>query len=63
MVPGVNLHGENEVLGLWLAENECARFWLSALKALRHRGMGDIFIPRMDGLKPALQMLRAPLHH
>jgi putative transposase len=50
VVLGVNLRGEKEVLGLWLAENEGARFWLSVLTELRHRGVSDIFIACMDGL-------------
>ena len=51
MVLGVNLRGEKEVLGLWLAENEGAKFWLSVLTELRHRGVQDIYIASMDGLK------------
>ena len=50
VVLGVNLRGEKEVLGLWLAEKEGARFWLSVLTELRHRGVRDIFIACMDGL-------------
>ena len=51
VVLGVNLRGEKEVLGLWLAENEGAKFWLSVLTELRHRGVQDIYIASMDGLK------------
>jgi putative transposase len=51
VVLGVNLRGEKEVLGLWLAENEGAKFWLSVLTELKHRGMQDIYIACMDGLK------------
>lgn len=47
----VNLRGEKEVLGLWLAESEGAKFWLGVLTELRHRGVQDIFIACMDGLK------------
>jgi putative transposase len=47
----VNLRGEKEVLGLWLAENEGAKFWLGVLNELRNRGVQDIFIACMDGLK------------
>src|SRR5690606_10951987 len=43
--------GEKEVLGLWLAENEGAKFWLAVLTELRQRGAQDIFIASMDGLK------------
>jgi len=51
VVLGVNLRGEKEVLGLWLNENEGAKFWLSVLTELRHRGVQDIYIASMDGLK------------
>jgi len=51
VVLGVNLRGEKEVLGLWLAENEGAKFWLAVLTELRHRGVQDIYIASMDGLK------------
>jgi transposase-like protein len=51
VVLGVNLRGEKEVLGLWIAENEGAKFWLSVLTELRHRGVQDVFIACMDGLK------------
>lgn len=50
IVLGVNLRGEKEVLGLWLAETEGAKFWLAVLTELRHRGARDIFIACMDGL-------------
>jgi len=51
VVLGVNLRGEKEVLGLWIAENEGAKFWLSVLTELRHRGVQDVFVACMDGLK------------
>lgn len=51
VVLGVNLKGEKEVLGLWLAENEGAKFWLSVLTELKQRGVQDIYIACMDGLK------------
>jgi transposase-like protein len=47
---GINLEGEKEVLGLWLAENEGAKFWLSVLTELKTRGVQDIFIACVDGL-------------
>ena len=46
-----SLRGEKEVLGLWMAENEGARFWLAVLTELRQRGVQDIHITCMDGLK------------
>ena len=50
VVMAVNLEGEKEVLGIWLAENEGAKFWLSCLTELRQRGVEDIYIACMDGL-------------
>ena len=50
VVLGVNLRGEKEVLGLWLAEQEGAKFWLSVLTELRQRGVQDIDVASMDGL-------------
>ena len=48
---GVNLEGKKETLGLWSAENEGAKFWLSVLTELQNRGVKDIFIACVDGLK------------
>lgn len=47
---GVNLDGHKELLGLWLAETEGAKFWLSVLTELHTRGLKDIFIAAVDGL-------------
>jgi putative transposase len=47
---GVNLDGHKEVLGLWIAENEGAKFWLSVLTDLQNRGVKDILIACVDGL-------------
>jgi len=47
---GINLNGEKEVLGLWLQENEGAKFWLSVLTELKTRGVQDMFIACVDGL-------------
>jgi putative transposase len=48
---GVNLEGTKEVLGLWTSASEGAKFWLSILTELRNRGVRDIFIACVDGLK------------
>jgi len=48
---GVNLEGQKELLGLWLAETEGAKFWLSILTELQTRGVKDIFIACVDGLR------------
>lgn len=47
---GVNLQGKKELLGLWLAETEGAKFWLSCLTDLKNRGLDDMFIVCVDGL-------------
>lgn len=48
---GVNMEGHKELLGMWIAENEGARFWLSVLTELKNRGVHDILIACVDGLK------------
>lgn len=48
---GVNMEGHKELLGLWLSENEGAKFWLSVLTELQNRGVKDILIACVDGLK------------
>lgn len=48
---GVTLEGQKELLGLWISENEGAKFWLSVLTELQNRGVRDILIACVDGLK------------
>ena len=48
---GINMEGQKELLGLWLAETEGAKFWLSVLTELKNRGLEDILIACVDGLK------------
>jgi putative transposase len=48
---GVTIEGMKEVLGMWTAENEGAKFWLHVVTELRNRGVKDIFIACVDGLK------------
>ena len=48
---GVTPEGEREVLGLWIAATEVAKFWLSIMNNLRNRGVEDILIAVVDGLK------------
>ena len=48
---GINLEGHKELMGLWIAENEGAKFWLSVLTELQQRGVEDILIACVDGLK------------
>jgi len=48
---GVNLDGKKELLGMWIEQTEGAKFWLRVLTELNNRGMKDIFIACVDGLK------------
>jgi putative transposase len=48
---GVNMTGNKEVLGLWIAQTEGAKFWLQVVTELKTRGVQDIFIACVDGLK------------
>ncbi|ADP11667.1 hypothetical protein EJP617_19860 [Erwinia sp. Ejp617] len=48
---GINTEGQKELPGMWLAENEGAKFWLSVLTELKNRGNQDILIACVDGLK------------
>ena len=48
---GINLDGQKELLGMWMAENEGAKFWLNVLTELKNRGLQDILIACVDGLK------------
>lgn len=56
---GVDLEGRKDVLGLWTSANEGAKFWLSVLTELKNRGVKDIFIACVDGLKGFPQAIEA----
>ena len=47
---GIRLDGIKDVLGMWIGENESAKFWLSVMNALKNRGVEDILIACVDGL-------------
>jgi putative transposase len=51
LIVGINLEGQKEVLGLWIAQTEGAKFWLSIVTELKNRGVQDILIACVDGLK------------
>lgn len=48
---GITAEGQREVLGLWIAESEGAKFWLGVMNELRNRGVQDVLIAVVDGLK------------
>lgn len=56
---GLRPDGLKEVLGLWIEPNEGARFWLRVLTELRHRGVQDILIAVVDGLKGLPETIEA----
>ena len=47
---GINLDGRKDVLGMWVGENESAKYWATILNSLRNRGVEDIFIACTDNL-------------
>ena len=51
VVIGINMQGNKEVLGLWAGQAEGAKFWLQVLTELKNRGVADVFIACVDGLK------------
>lgn len=50
MVIGIDLDGTKDVLGIWIGENESAKFWLNVLNELKNRGVQDILIVSVDNL-------------
>ena len=56
---GVNLEGHKQLLGLWLGENEGAKFWLACLTDLKNRGLRDIFVACIDGLSGFAEAIHA----
>ena len=56
---GVGLNGNKEILGLYLSENEGANFWLQVLTDLNNRGVQDILIASVDGLKGFPEAIKA----
>ena len=60
---GVNMEGVKEVLGLWTSGNEGAKFWLQVLTDLKSRGVQDIFIACVDGLKGFPEAIESVFPH
>lgn len=60
---GVNREGEKELLGLWLAQSEGAKFWLTILTELKNRGVQDMLIACVDGLKGFGEAIEAVFPH
>jgi transposase-like protein len=60
---GVTCDGEREVLGIWWQETEGAKFWLAVLNDLRRRGVADVLISCVDGLKGFPEAIEATFPH
>jgi putative transposase len=60
---GVNLEGERDVLGLWFQNSEGAKFWLQVLNELKQRGVSDVLICCVDGLKGFPEAIEAVFPH
>lgn len=56
---GKDLEGQKDVLGIWLGENESAKYWLVALNGLKNRGVKDILIASVDGLSGFVEAINA----
>lgn len=56
---GINMEGEKELLGIWMSETEGAKFWLSVFNDLKNRGLEDIFVACVDGLKGLPEAIEA----
>jgi putative transposase len=56
---GIDLNGHKDVLGLWTSAHEGAKFWLNVLTELRNRGVRDIYLVCVDGLKGFPQAIEA----
>jgi transposase-like protein len=56
---GINLEGEKELLGLWVAQTEGSKFWLTIFNELKNRGVCDCFIACVDGLKGLPEAIEA----
>jgi transposase-like protein len=63
MVIGIDLDGNKDVLGMWIGENESAKFWLSVLNELKNRGVQDILIACVDNLTGFTQAISACYPH
>lgn len=60
---GINQYGQKEVLGIWVSETEGAKFWMHVLNDLKNRGVDDIFIACVDGLKGFPEAIKAMYPH
>ena len=56
---GIDMDGKKDVIGMYVVENEGAKFWLSIINRLKNRGVQDILIAGVDGLNGFPQAIEA----
>ena len=59
VVYAINCHGMKDVLGIWIGDSESSKFWMSVLSEIKARGVNDILISSVDGLKGFDQAISA----
>lgn len=59
VIIGIDMYGRKDVLGMYVGENESAKFWLSIMNGLKNRGISDILIACVDGLTGFTQAIEA----
>ena len=59
IILGIDMEGHKDILGMYVGENESAKFWLSVINGLRNRGVEDILIACVDGLNGFPQAIEA----
>lgn len=60
---GISQYGSKEVLGIWTSDSEGAKFWMGVLTDLKNRGVDDVFIACVDGLKGFPEAIKAVFPH
>jgi transposase-like protein len=60
---GVSQYGEKDVLGIWTSDSEGSKFWMGVLTDLKNRGVDDVFIACVDGLKGFPEAIKAVFPH
>lgn len=59
VVLGIGLDGRKDILGVWIGENESAKFWLSVMNDLKNRGIKDVYVFCVDGLSGFREAINA----
>ena len=59
MVLGITMDGSKNILGVWIGEHESSKFWLNVLNDLKSRGVSDVYLFCVDGLKGFVEAMGA----